>query len=57
MVATLGMSSILTGESAKMPYGFMIFVELMMSFGNGRLNRVGAIKKYNQLLITRYNIS
>ena len=57
VVAILGISFGLTGESAKMSYGFMIFVELTMEFGNGRLNSVGAIKTYNQLLITKYDLS
>ena len=31
--------------------------ELTMAYGNGRLNSVVAIKKYNQLLITKYNLT
>ena len=57
MVAILGMSSGFTGGSAKILYGFMIFVELTMAFGHRSLNSVGAINKYNQLLITNYNLS
>ena len=48
-----GMSSGLIGRSAKIPAGFMIFGELTMALGNGRLNIIGAIKKYNQLLIPK----
>ena len=57
MVTILAMSSGLTGESAKILYGFMICVELTMAFGHRRLNSVGAIKKYNQLLITEHSLS
>ena len=47
MDAILGMSSGLTGRSAKMSAGFMIVFELTMALDNGCLNRVGAIKEYN----------
>ena len=53
VVAILGMYSGLAGESAKISYGLMICVELTMAFGHRRLNSVGAIKRYNQLLITK----
>ena len=56
-VEILGMSSDLTGRSAKISSGFMIFVDCKMSFGHRYLNRVGAIEKYNQLLIPKYNTS
>ena len=35
----------------------MVFCEFMMALGNGRLNSVGVIKKYNQLLKPKYNLS
>ena len=50
VVAILGMSSGFTGRGAKMSAGFMIFYELIMVIGHRRLNIVGAIEKYNQLL-------
>ena len=50
MVAILGMSSGLTGRSAKISAGFMIFLKLMMALRHGRLNIVGAFEKYNQQL-------
>ena len=57
MVKILGMSFGFTGGSAKILYGFMIFVELTMAFGHRSLNIVGDINKFNQLLITNYHLS
>ena len=53
----LGMYSSLTGRRAKIATGFMIFGEFMMALGYGRLNRVGAINRYNELLIPKFNLS
>ena len=45
MVIILGMLYGLTGRSANISAGFMIFGESMMALGHGRLNSVGTIKK------------
>ena len=50
IVEISGMYSGLTGRSAKISAGFMILGELRILHGNGRLNSVGAIERYNQLL-------
>ena len=52
-----GVHSGLTGRRAKIASGFMIFGAFMMALGYGRLNRVGAINKYNELLIPKFNLS
>ena len=50
IVAISGMSSGLRGRSAKISAGFVILGELRMALWHGRLNSVGAIEKYNELL-------
>ena len=50
MVQILGMSSGLRRISAIMSDSFINFGELTMALGQGHLNSVSAIKKYNQLL-------
>ena len=44
MCVILGMYYSLTEKGDKMLYIFMIFVELTMEFGHGRLNSVGYTK-------------
>ena len=56
LVPFLGMSSGLTGQSAKISAGFMIFGELMMALWHGNLNKVGTTDKYNQLFKPKLNI-
>ena len=45
VVAILGMDSGLIGRGAKMSSSFMIFGELTMALGHGRLDSICAIKK------------
>ena len=45
VIAILGMDYGLIGRGAKMSAGFMIFGELTMALGHGRLNSVCGIEK------------
>ena len=54
VVSVPGMYYGLTGRRAKFSAGFIISGEFMMELEYGRLNIVGDINKYNQLLIPIY---
>ena len=57
MVEILACILVRQGEVLKYHLVSWLYGELIMALGNGRLNSVGVIKKYNHLLKSKFNLT